>query len=63
MEFTPRQDQILSLIALGLTDKEIARRLGISLSTVKTHLRRMYEKHGFHSRGEALAKWLAQKGE
>jgi DNA-binding NarL/FixJ family response regulator len=63
MEATPRQEDILSLIALGRTDKEIASRLGLSVTTIKTHLRRLYRKHGLRSRAEALAKWLAEKSE
>lgn len=41
---THREDQILQLIGLGLSNKEIGRRLEISDQTVKTHLHRVYAK-------------------
>jgi DNA-binding NarL/FixJ family response regulator len=46
---TPRQRQIVKLQARGLVQKEIADRLGIALSTVKTHLARSFLKTGSHS--------------
>ena len=43
-ELTTRERQIAELQATGLSHKEIADRLGISLGTVKTHLGRMFAK-------------------
>ena len=63
METTRRQEQILSLIAAGLSNKQMAHRLGLSPQTIKTHLRNLYRRYGLHSRAEALAKWLAEKQE
>ncbi|TMD04017.1 MAG: response regulator transcription factor [Chloroflexi bacterium] len=56
--FTPRQLEILDLIASGKTDKDIAFRLQVSRRTVAAHLQRLYLAHGFHTRAEAVAAWL-----
>jgi two-component system nitrate/nitrite response regulator NarL len=52
---TPRQAEILELIGQGLSNKEIARRLCIALSTVKNHVHHSLEKLGTHRRVEAAA--------
>jgi len=51
-----RQDQILLLAAEGMTDKEIAGRLGLSAETVGTYWRRILAKHNAASRTEVVAK-------
>jgi two-component system nitrate/nitrite response regulator NarL len=51
-----RELQIARLIDCGLTNKHIARRLGIETATVKNHLHNMYEKLKVHRRGEAAAR-------
>ena len=56
--FTVRQNEILSLVAAGRCDKEIALELGVSYRTVRTHLERLFEEHGFHCRAEAVVSWL-----
>lgn len=48
-----REQQVLDLIADGLPNKLIARRLGISERTVKAHLTRIYEQLGVHDRTQA----------
>jgi DNA-binding NarL/FixJ family response regulator len=48
-ELTPREWQVAELQATGLSHKEIACRLGISLSTTKTHLTRMFAKTNVQS--------------
>lgn len=53
MELTERQEQCLRLTAT-MTDKEIARELGISPHTVNMHIRNAMEKLGVSSRGKAL---------
>ncbi len=53
---TAREYETLELLAEGLANKEIARALGVSPNTVKTHLARLYEKLGARRRTEALAK-------
>lgn len=56
-----RQAQIMDLIAAGLSDKEIARELGISHRTVRTHLEKFYKKHGQRRRSAAVAFWVVQR--
>jgi two-component system, NarL family, nitrate/nitrite response regulator NarL len=51
-----RELQIAQLVDRGLTNKEIARRLGIEATTVKNHVHNMCEKLKVHRRGEAAAR-------
>ena len=53
---TPREEQILKLIAAGLTNLEIAEKLVISPLTVKKHTGSIYSKFGVHSRMQAVAR-------
>lgn len=55
---SPRMLQILRLVADGLANKQLARLLGISEATVKTHLKELYAKLGVGSRAEAVAAGL-----
>lgn len=52
VEFTERELEVLRLIVAGERDQEIAEKLGISLNTVKTHLRAMKDKTGLRNRTE-----------
>src|SRR5919201_5598020 len=63
MPYTDRQGQILELAAQGLSDKEIARLLGLSMHTVRTHLKRLYRGQGLSNRAEAVAVWVAEQHE
>lgn len=56
--FSKREAEILQLIAEGLTDKEVAARLGISKNTVATHIYRILARRGKRSRTAAVADWL-----
>jgi DNA-binding NarL/FixJ family response regulator len=58
LRLSPRQSQVLALIASGLSDKEVASRLGVAHRTVRTHVDRMLREHGLRSRTEAVAAWL-----
>jgi DNA-binding CsgD family transcriptional regulator len=58
LRLSPRQSQVLALIASGLSDKEVAERLGLAHRTVRTHVDRMLREHGLRSRTEAVAAWL-----
>ena len=57
-ELSPRETEILTLLAKGFRYKEIAQTLGIKLETVRTHLRRIYEKLHVSSRTEAVVTLL-----
>jgi len=57
--FSPRQSQILSLMAEGFSDKEIARKIGIRYPTVRTHIDRVFRGYGVRNRTEAVAVWLS----
>ncbi|TDG20469.1 LuxR family transcriptional regulator [Paraburkholderia silviterrae] len=54
---TPREREVVVLAAEGLLDKEIAQRLGISYTTVRTHLDRSFQKLGINNRSR-LARLL-----
>ena len=54
--FTTREQEILHALAKGLAYKEIADQLFISIETVRTYLRKIYEKLQVHSKVEALNK-------
>jgi LuxR family maltose regulon positive regulatory protein len=51
-----REREVLLLVAEGLSNREIAQRLFLSLSTVKVHTYNIYGKLGVHSRTQAVAK-------
>lgn len=58
---TARQKAVLQLTVMGLTNKGIGKRLGISDGTVKTHLAHLMDQFGVHTRTELVFK-LAQTG-
>lgn len=58
---TERQRQIIAGVANGLSNKQIARALGISPETVKAHLQNAFEREGVHGRTALLAA-LRQRG-
>lgn len=60
-QLTPRETEILAQLAQGFHYKEIGERLGISLSTVRTHLHTIYGKLHVQSRTEAVVKFLGRK--
>lgn len=53
-QLTKREMEVLLSLGLGLTDKEIAERLFISIATVRTHNRKIFEKLQIRSRSEAV---------
>ncbi len=55
---TPRELEILRALGEGMTNKAVARQLGISAHTVKFHLEAVFAKLGVASRAEAVAKGL-----
>jgi DNA-binding NarL/FixJ family response regulator len=56
-ELRPSERKILELLAMGLANKEIADRLGLSPGTVRWHLENIYSKLHVHSRTEAVLKF------
>lgn len=57
---SPRENEILSLIAKGKTNKEIGQQLLISPNTVKNHVDSILTKLNVHSRSEAVYTWIGQ---
>lgn len=56
-ELSPREHEVLDLLARGYLYKEIAESLSISLPTVNTYIRRIYEKLHVRSRAQAVARY------
>jgi DNA-binding NarL/FixJ family response regulator len=53
---TPREKEVLRLMAEGTSSREIADKLGITYTTVRTHIRSLGSKLGVHSKLEAIVK-------
>ncbi len=58
---TPREEEVLALLAKGLMYKEVADQLFISVKTMKKHIYNIYEKLHVHSKVEAVNKYLGQR--
>ncbi|HYG24400.1 MAG TPA: response regulator transcription factor [Verrucomicrobiae bacterium] len=59
-ELSPREQQVLDLMAKGASSKEIASLLSLSIETIRMNVKHIYAKLHVHSRGEATAKYLGQ---
>jgi DNA-binding NarL/FixJ family response regulator len=57
---TEREQAVLDCLAQGLAYKQIGDQLNISINTIRTHLRHIYEKLHVQSRTEAVAKYLGR---
>jgi DNA-binding NarL/FixJ family response regulator len=57
---SPREQQVLELLAKGAAYKNIADQLSLSIETVRMNVKHIYTKLHVHSRGEAAAKYLQQ---
>jgi DNA-binding NarL/FixJ family response regulator len=55
VQMTHREREVIGLIAVGLSNKEIAQRLNIATDTVKSHVRNVMEKLALHSRLQIAA--------
>jgi len=55
---TRREMEVLADLASGRTNKQIARDLGVSLNTIKFHVRNLFQKLGVNSRGQAISMYL-----
>jgi len=57
---SPREQQVLDLLARGASSKEIASQLSLSVETIRMNVKHIYAKLHVHSRSEATAKYLGQ---
>jgi len=57
-QLSAREVEVLTLLSKGHLIKEISDQLGISFVTVRTYIRRIYEKLHVHSRSQAVAKFF-----
>jgi DNA-binding NarL/FixJ family response regulator len=61
VELSPREEEVLVLVASGKANKQVARRLGISEKTVKAHLSNIFHRIGVADRTQA-ALWAERRG-
>jgi DNA-binding NarL/FixJ family response regulator len=61
IDFTPREQSVLNLVAQGLMNKEIARRLETSVRNVEKYVSRLFSKTGTNSRTE-LVRYALEHG-
>ncbi len=61
VELSPRQRQVLRLMAAGATNGQIAEKLGLSLEGAKWHVREIFARLGVDSREEAVAWWSIRR--
>jgi DNA-binding NarL/FixJ family response regulator len=59
---TAREKALLSALARGLGNRDLGAELGISVNTVKFHLRNLYDKLGVNSRAQAIAYYYSSGG-
>jgi DNA-binding NarL/FixJ family response regulator len=59
VRLSAREEEILVLLSKGYPNKAIADQLGLSVETIYSHLKRVYEKLHVHSRTEAVIRYLA----
>jgi DNA-binding NarL/FixJ family response regulator len=58
---TNREEEILVLLTKGYANKEIAEHLGLSIETVRSHLKNIYTKMHVRSRAEAVAHYMSKR--
>ena len=58
---SPREQQVLELLSKGSPYKQIADTMGISIETIRTYIRRIYEKLQVHSRIEAVVRYMGHR--
>ncbi len=58
---TPRERELLTALAGGITNAQIAKRFDISPNTVKFHLKNLYEKLSVENRSQAVAFYLSSR--
>ena len=60
---TPRELEVLRLVARGMTDREIGLALGISTRTVESHVAHLMQRLGVHDRAEAVGAYERSQSE
>ncbi len=58
MELSPKEQEVLALVALGYSDKEIGNKLKIKYGTVRTHVDRLVLKLHAKNRGHAVIAYI-----
>jgi DNA-binding NarL/FixJ family response regulator len=56
-DLTRREQEVMRLIAAGLSNRQIADMLVVSQKTVKNHICRIYQRIGVHERSQAVSRW------
>lgn len=60
-ELSPREDEIMKLVAADRSSKQIEQDLEMAEGTLKSHIESIFRKYGVHSRAAAVAKWLGEQ--
>jgi DNA-binding NarL/FixJ family response regulator len=61
LRLSPREAELLTLLAKGYSNKEIAVKLSLTIETIYTYLKNVYKKMHVHSRAEAAVKYLSSQ--
>jgi DNA-binding NarL/FixJ family response regulator len=61
VRLTTREEEVLVMLSKGYSNKEIADRIDLSVDTVRSHLKHIYEKMHVRSRAEAVARYMTSK--
>lgn len=61
VRLSAREEEVLILLTKGYSNKEIASKLNLSVDTIRSHLKHIYEKMHVRSRAEAVAKYVTAK--
>ncbi len=56
--FTSRESEVVNGLLEGMSYKLIADRMGVSINTIRKHIKNIYSKHKIHSRGELVCVYL-----
>jgi len=59
VELTPKESEVVNLVAKGMANRDIAKHLNVSQRTIESHVSNMLNKTGLHNRTE-LARWAMQ---
>lgn len=63
VRLSPRESEVLTLLAKGYSNKEIADKLSLTLETIHSYLKSVYRKMHVRSRAEAAAKFMSSHGD